>query len=104
VDATLFFVLFGVCLVVQELGALSMRKRIAAEHPGEEGIPWRKRLIIYGAWYAVVAVLIMGWWFGSGFAGELLSVVFVITALVAGLTVLGWLHWWLRAMLGFRHR
>jgi predicted lysophospholipase L1 biosynthesis ABC-type transport system permease subunit len=104
VDATLFFVLFGVCLVVQELGALSMGKQIAAEHPGEEGMPRRTRLIIRGVWYAVVAVLIMAWWFGSNFAGEMLFVVFVITALVAALTVLRWLHWALRATLRLRHR
>jgi hypothetical protein len=87
VDAALFFVLFGVCLVVHELGALSRGKRIAAEHPGVEGMPRRKRLIIQGVWYAMVAVLIIAWWFGSVFAGEMLFLVFVITALVAALTV-----------------
>jgi predicted lysophospholipase L1 biosynthesis ABC-type transport system permease subunit len=104
VDATLFLVLLGLCLVVQELGALSMRKSTAAEHPGQEGMPWRKRLIIHGVWYAVVAALIIAWWFGSDFAGEMLSVVFVITALVAALTVLGWFLWSLRATLRLRHR
>lgn len=104
VDATLFFVPFGVCLVVQALGALRMGKRIAVEHPGEEGMPRRKRLIIHGVWYAMLAVLIMAWWFGSDFAGEMLFLVFVITALVAALTVLGWLHWALRATLRLGHR
>jgi hypothetical protein len=104
VDATLFFVLFGVCLVVQELGALSMGKRIATGYPGEEGMPRRKRLIIRGLWYAMVAVLIVAWWFGSDFAGEMLFLVFVITALVAALTVLGWLNWALRATLRLGHR
>jgi hypothetical protein len=104
VDAALFFVLFGVCLVVHELGALSRGKRIAAEHPGVEGMRRRKRLIIQGVWYAMVAVLIIAWWFGSVFAGEMLFLVFVITALVAALTVLSWLHWALRATLRLGHR
>jgi SNF family Na+-dependent transporter len=104
VDATLFFVLFGVCLVIQTLGALSMGKQIGAEHPAEEGMSRRKRLIIHGLWYAVVAVLIVAWWFGSDFAGEMLVLVFVITALVAALLVIGWLHWALKATLSLRHR
>jgi hypothetical protein len=104
VDATLFFVLFGMCLVVMELGGLRTGKRIAAEHPGEEGMSRRKRRTILCVWYAGVAVLIVAWWFGSGFAGQMLFLVFVITALGAALTVLGWLHWAVRATLRLRHR
>lgn len=81
-----------------------MGKRIAAEHPGEEGMSRRKRLIIHGVWYAGVAVLIVAWWFGSDFAGEMLFLEFVITALVAALMVISWLHWALRATLSLRHR
>ena len=103
-DATLFFVLFGVCLAVQELGGMGMRKRIAAEHPSEEGMSRRKLLVIQGGWYVLVAVLIVGWWFGSAFAGQMLFVVFVISALVAALTVIGWLHWAVVKTLRLGHR
>jgi hypothetical protein len=62
----------------------------------------RKLLIIHGVWYAGIAAFIVAWWFGSDFAGEMLFVVFVITALAAALTVIGWLHWALRATLRLR--
>jgi len=102
-DARLFFVLFGFCLVVQQLGTLGRRNRIAAEHPGNDEISRRKWLLIHGVFYAALAVLIVAWWFGSDVAGQMLLATFVITALVATLTVIDWLRWTLRTTLGSRH-
>jgi FtsH-binding integral membrane protein len=90
----LFFALLALLLVVTEFAGRRMRAAMVESLPPEQrtlspGQRLKVRLATLG-WYAAVGSVTLAYWLGSEVARTMLGGLFVLTAALALVSVVGW--------------